>query len=528
MKKLLVSTLLLSVFALSGCTLMPSLPSSEDPSSSEPSSDPTNEIFEVKFDSKGGSEVQTQYIKYGNKVIRPEDPILESHKFTGWYYLGESWDFNVDIVKNDITLYATWSHSPNIEPNEPSEPSSEVSSSSEKPIGTKEVTVWAPLDEHTVITSIVDEYNLTADRTFDLTLYNFPENVAGIELLKDPTQEGAADLFLTAEDLIFNLQRNNIVLEIRGNYKTEILDNHHESSVKAAFYDDKLYGFPVTIENGYFLWYNKAALSEYQADSLETILKVAKETGKQVLMDVDNGWYANSFLMSPDACGTESLRWKTVDGRVYYETNWDNEVGVKVSSYINSLLQPYYEDGTLVDSFDNDDICEGFRNDTMIAAVSGSWIEAELLDIVGEKLGAKKLPTYTIDDVDYQMASFMCSKVYCVNRLSNVEKQKNAVELARLLTSKEAQLLRFETRGKTPSNIEASQDSRYTEYVSLGEFALFNQNIAAGCVQSLTAEGRYWDVGKAIGEAYLDGNLGDCANWQEFLTMQMDILRRAV
>ena len=89
MKKLLVSTLLLSVFALSGCTLMPSLPSSEDPSSSEPSSDPTNEIFEVKFDSKGGSEVQTQYIKYGNKVIRPEDPILESHKFTGWYYLGE-------------------------------------------------------------------------------------------------------------------------------------------------------------------------------------------------------------------------------------------------------------------------------------------------------------------------------------------------------------------------------------------------------------------------------------------------------
>ena len=276
MKKLLVSTLLLSVFALSGCALMPLLPSSEtpsipssetpsseEPSSSEPSSDPTNEIFEVKFDSKGGSEVQTQYIKYGNKVIRPEDPILESHKFTGWYYLGKSWDFNVDIVKNDITLYATWSYSPNIEPSEPSEPSIP---SSEEPEETT-VKVWAAAVELPVINSIVAKYNETATEKLAVELLAVSESDAGIDIARDPTHEDAADLFLTTDDYIYNLQSMNIALSIGGEWKTRIQANNSEVSVLGASYNGNVYGFPVTTDSGYFLWYNKAALNEDQADS---------------------------------------------------------------------------------------------------------------------------------------------------------------------------------------------------------------------------------------------------------------------
>ena len=54
--------------------------------------------------------------------------------------------------------------------------------------------------------------------------------------------------------------------------------------------------------------------------------------------------------------------------------------------------------------------------------------------------------------------------------------------------------------------------------------ALLEQN-AYACVQALTAEARYWDIGKAIGQAYIDSRLGDFANWQEFLKAQMDVLR---
>ena len=120
------------------------------------------------------------------------------------------------------------------------------------------------------------------------------------------------------------------------------------------------------------------------------------------------------------------------------------------------------------------------------------------------------------------------SKVFCVNKVGKtVEQQKTAVALAQLLTNKESQLERFETRQALPCNNEAAADPRYTEHVTLGGAALNAQNMAGACVQSLTAEGRYWDIGKAIGQAYLDGKLGDYANWQEFLTAQMNILRQA-
>ena len=85
-----------------------------------------------------------------------------------------------------------------------SEPSSEVPSSeepvtpssSEEPIGPKEVTVWAPADEHTVINSIVDEYqssmnNLVESRNNNLSSINteFGYYESLIEELKDLVDE---------------------------------------------------------------------------------------------------------------------------------------------------------------------------------------------------------------------------------------------------------------------------------------------------------------------------------------------------
>ena len=159
-------------------------------------------------------------------------------------------------------------------------------------------------------------------------------------------------------------------------------------------------GDPVTSDNGYFLWYNGAELAANQVTKLETILQVAQSKGKKVLIDLPNGWYANTILMSPQACGTESLRWNVgADNKVSYTTTWDNEVGVKVSTYINGLLQPYFENGTLV-SGDNAAITAGFTDGSMIAAVSGTWMEADLAAVC-DQLAATKLPTYTVDGKEY-------------------------------------------------------------------------------------------------------------------------------
>ena len=261
---------------------------------------------------------------------------------------------------------------------------------------------------------------------------------------------------------------------------------------------------------------------------LETVLQKAKDSKKTFGMEINNGWYANSFIMSPQACGTSSLTWAAnAEGKVSYTTTWDNEAGVKVSEYANSLIKPLYEAGTFVTA-PNEVILQGFQNGSMIAAVSGTWMESDLKKAIGENLGAVKLPEYHIDGKAYQMASFTGSKIYCINTSCTVEEQKAAAALAELLTNADSQLIRYENRQAIPCNKEAAADKRFTENTTISAKALEAQNAAAACVQSQTAQDRYWDIGKAIGQAYLDGNLGEgVTTWAQFLKAQMDILRTA-
>lgn len=66
----------------------------------------------VSFDSNGGSQVAQVTADYNNKLTRPADPTWAGHTFLGWYKdpaLTQPWDFDNDVVTEDITLYAGWS-----------------------------------------------------------------------------------------------------------------------------------------------------------------------------------------------------------------------------------------------------------------------------------------------------------------------------------------------------------------------------------------------------------------------------------
>lgn len=65
----------------------------------------------VSFRSNGGSEIETQTVQFGEKVIKPEDPTREGFVFAGWYkdiHLSEEWDFENDVVRENMSLYAKW------------------------------------------------------------------------------------------------------------------------------------------------------------------------------------------------------------------------------------------------------------------------------------------------------------------------------------------------------------------------------------------------------------------------------------
>jgi uncharacterized repeat protein (TIGR02543 family) len=71
----------------------------------------TATIHTVKFNSNDGSEVDSQFVISGNKVIKPTpDPKKEGHAFAEWYTtaaLTTAYNFD-DAVTADFTLYAKW------------------------------------------------------------------------------------------------------------------------------------------------------------------------------------------------------------------------------------------------------------------------------------------------------------------------------------------------------------------------------------------------------------------------------------
>ena len=64
-------------------------------------------IYTIVFDADGGSVVDSQFIKEGEKAIQPDNPTKEGYSFIGWYLEEELFDFN-ETITSDLTLVAKW------------------------------------------------------------------------------------------------------------------------------------------------------------------------------------------------------------------------------------------------------------------------------------------------------------------------------------------------------------------------------------------------------------------------------------
>ena len=71
--------------------------------------------YKVQFDPNGGTwddgtgAAKVEYTTDGSIAsVKPADPVRPGYTFTGWWYNGESWNFETDTVGGDLTLTAGW------------------------------------------------------------------------------------------------------------------------------------------------------------------------------------------------------------------------------------------------------------------------------------------------------------------------------------------------------------------------------------------------------------------------------------
>ena len=380
--------------------------------------------------------------------------------------------------------------------------------------------IWATSKEQEVIDEVVASYNNTHTDQIAINFTHVTESDIYKEISKDPKGNEAPDLFLTTDDVLIELKKDNIAYNVEKQYGQIVKANNYEAAVSAATINNELYGFPLSCDNGYFLWYNPKFLSEDDVTSIESILAKAKELGKKINVSY-SAWYLPMYFMSPQVCGLDSISYHEEDGSIVYDISWDNEKGVAAASYITNIYKEYKGNYEFISTGEKG----AWENETVIASITGTWMEQVYLEVV-PNIKATVLPKF---NGDKQMACFTGSKIYCINEAKLKDDKEGKLEkslvLADLLTNKEGQLVRFEKRNTPPCNKEALKDKRYSENVSIGLNALVRQCELASAIQSRAIERKFYDVGQVISGAIYNNDIGQFADWSSFLNYQCSLLR---
>lgn len=350
--------------------------------------------------------------------------------------------------------------------------------------------VWAEETQHPtvqkMIDSFIEQYKGQAD--FDITLEAQPDSTTRDVLLGD-VQNGA-DVFSFPDDQLSAMVAGGALAPVPN--VQEVKDEMVAESVAAATAGDTLYAYPMTADNGYFLYYNKDYFTEDDVKTLDSILAVCEENGKKLSMELNSGWYMYSFFgntglsMNINEDGiTNSCDWNTADGDI---KGLDvAEAIVNVISSPGFVAQP---DGEWVAQAEDGEV---------IAAISGVWQAVAVKNTWGDDYGACKLPTYTCNGRQIQMASFTGYKMVGVNYYS---KNKDwAFKLAQWLTNEQNQTLRFVEQNQGPSNKVAAASE---EVAKVPAIAAVIEQSQYGVLQRIGNS--YWDSCTRFIDSLLAGN----------------------
>lgn len=347
------------------------------------------------------------------------------------------------------------------------------------------LTMWGAEEDQDLLREISDKFiekygNYGGKITINLGAQS--ESTAKDTVLTDPT--AAADVYAFADDQLNELVKAGALQEVQLN-ADDVKNRNTPASVDAATMDGKLYAYPLTADNGYFMFYDKSFFTEDDVKSLDTMMKKAADAGKKVSMDVANGWYLYSFYAGA------GLNLGLADDGVNTVCNWNEAPGADVTQAVIDICK---NPGFI--ALKDEEFTGKLKDGTLVAGVNGTWRANDAAEVWGANYAACKLPTYTLNGEQVQMASFSGFKLIGVNPHSaNVGA---AMLLADFVTNEENEGLRFKERTQGPSNINAlaaASSPALTAVVDQSEYATLQR-----------VGGNYWASAETLGSICVNGN----------------------
>lgn len=368
--------------------------------------------------------------------------------------------------------------------------SEEVQSEETNDGGVVSLTIWAEETNHEMLGKMIDSFKqeYAGQAEFDFQIAVSSDAQTKSDVLSDI--HNAADVFFFADDQLSSLAAGGALAKVPN--ADEIKAVNAEGAVEAACIGDTLYAYPMTADNGYFLYYDKTYFTDEDVKSLDRILEVAAENEKKFSMEWDSGWYLYSFF------GNTGLDFGINDDGVTNHCNWNTTEGdVTGADIVNAMLDIAASPGFL--NQPDSEFVAGVQEGTVIAGVSGVWNAMEIQAAWGNDYGAVKLPTFTCAGKQIQMSSFVGYKMAGANAYSaHVDW---ALKFADWVTNEQNQILRFEERNQGPSNSKAAASD------AVGKVPAIQAVIAQAEYGVLQRVGNnYWDPFVDFGENLAAGN----------------------
>ena len=307
--------------------------------------------------------------------------------------------------------------------------------------------------------------------------------------------DAAADIFGFAQDQLARIVAAGAIEIVEPTNGEAVKAENDAGAVAAVTMGDELYAYPLTSDNGSFLYYDKSVVTD--PSTLEGILADCEAAGKSFYMEINSGWYQTAFFfgagctLTYDSDNEGNLTACNVD--------YASENGLKaLKSMIKLASSPAFVNGSSISNATN-----------VAAIVDGTWDSEAAKELFGDNYAAAKLPT--VDG--YQMSGFGGFKMLGVKPQEDEAKLAACDALAAWLSSGDVQLARYEALGWGPSNLAAQQSDAVKADVALSALAdQLQYTIPQG-----QYPGDYWSLATGLGDNII-GHKYDGADDEALMT----------
>ena len=356
--------------------------------------------------------------------------------------------------------------------------------------GTGEIKVWVADNVVSFTESKIADF-VSANPQFagyTFTVEPVGEGDAAGNMITDV--EAGADIYAFAQDQIARLVTAGALEEVAPENVDAVKSENDAGAVGAATVGSTLYAYPITSDNGYFLYYDKSVISD--PSTLEGIISDCEAAGKNVYMEINSGWYQTAFFFGTGC----DLSYDTDDQGNFTKANVDyaSDKGlVALKKMIELKESKSFQNGSAIGEATN-----------VAAIVDGTWDSGAVQELFGDNYACAKLPTFQgSDGQTYQMSGFGGFKLLGVKPQEDENKLMVCDAVAYYLASEEVQLARYNEVGWGPSNLNAQASSEVKADVALSALA---EQLAYTIPQG-QYPGDYWSLATSLGDSIISGEL---------------------